>query len=142
MRQATIGPSSRLSLFEAAFKVIEERVLFGRLLVTIMSVLMSAVIIVFCVQYLFVALNAAAIWIIRSIKIGAPVPFSSFPADGRLIQWILLVWLTMLSASTIYVRRLERKLADNLMHYVKQEVLPAVEKFAQASVQVQQKTET
>jgi hypothetical protein len=134
------GSSSPFSLFEAPFKVIEERVPLGRFLVTTVSLLMAAVITVFCAQYLFVALDVAATWITRSIKIGelAPFPWSSY--GGPLIQWILIFGLSVLLALTVYVRRQERKLADQLIHYVKQEVLPATEKFAQAAVQGQRET--
>jgi len=68
-------PTSPLSLFEAVFKVIEERIPLGRHLVTLTSSLMLAVIIVFCVGYLSATFGVGAHWIILSLRTKSFVPF-------------------------------------------------------------------
>jgi hypothetical protein len=126
---------SPLNLLEAPFRILEERVPFGRLLVTTASILMSAVVIVFVAQNLFILLDIAAAWITCSIRTGEPAPFSSLSRDGPIIPWILVLGLSVLAALTVYGHRRQRKLANHLIHYAKREVLPAAEKVAQAAVQ-------
>jgi hypothetical protein len=84
-------PSSPLSIFEAVFKVIEERLPYGRHLVTFVSVLMLAVIVVFCVGYLIEALSIPANWISASIsrRSFAAVPHLSGRYAG-IFWWILV----------------------------------------------------
>jgi len=106
--------SSPLSLFEAVFKVIEDRLPFGRHIVTIMSALMGAVIIVFCVQYLFAALAVTVKWASLSLKAKAfaPLPLASTP-KGILLPWWQVIVLLGMSIVTAYnmfgaLRKLEK----------------------------------
>ena len=86
--------TSPLSLFEAVFKVIEERVPLGRHIVTIMSILMGAVIIVFCVGYLAEALTVPANWISLSIHTRS---FAAIPhlSGHAWIYWLLVLVLSL-----------------------------------------------
>lgn len=88
-------PSSPLSLFEAVFKVIEERLPYGRHLVTLVSVLMLAVLIVFCVGYLFEALIAPANWIALSISTRSLASVPNLPAKHALVFWLLIVGISL-----------------------------------------------
>jgi len=85
--------SSPLSLFEAVFKVIEERLAFGRHIVTILASLMAAVILVFCVGYLGSALIVAANWAVLSFKAKSIQPLSHL-STGTFFPWwlIALIW--------------------------------------------------
>jgi hypothetical protein len=140
MRQEMLENLSPLNMLEAPFRILEERLRFGRPLVTTASILMSAVVIVFFALNLFILLDILAAWITCSIRTGEPAPLSSLSRDGPFIQWILVLGLSVLAALTVYVRRRQRKLADHLIRYVEREVLPAAEKVAQAAVQGQRNT--
>ena len=95
-RDAHYGTVFAACLFEAVFKVIEERLPFGRHLVTIVSVLMLAVIVVFCVGYLIEARSIPANWI--AVSIGRR-SFASVPHLSGRYAWI--VWW-MLVALALY----------------------------------------
>jgi hypothetical protein len=90
-----------LGLFEAVFKVVEERVPFGRALVTITSGLMLASLIVFCVEYLVGAFAVAVDWIVLSLKAKSfvPLPRSS---TGVFFPWWLIAIIWVSSAVSFY----------------------------------------
>jgi len=103
-------PTSPLSIFEAVFKVIEERMPFGRYLVTIMSALMMAVLIVFCVGYLIHTLGGASIWILASIKARSFVPLLHFRENYEstalwVVTGIALVSMSMAVRQRIAMRQ-------------------------------------
>jgi len=87
--------TSPLSLFEAVFKVIEERLPFGRQLVTLTSVLMMLVVIVFALEYLASVLAPVAIWTFLAIKTRSVPSFAPLPRFAQVGEHIALVILAL-----------------------------------------------
>jgi hypothetical protein len=87
--------SSPLSLFEAVFRVLEERLPFGRQIVTILSALMAAVLFVFCIGYLFSALAVATNWALLSFRTKSFVAVPQFSTKYDSFGWFLFVGLIL-----------------------------------------------
>lgn len=83
--------SSPLSVFEAVFKVIEERPRFGRQIVTLTASLMAAVMVVFCVTYLWTTLGGIVVWAMT------PQNFASILGQKAIVAAILnvVVWVIL-----------------------------------------------
>jgi hypothetical protein len=94
--------TSPLSLFEAVFKVIEDRLPFGRQIVTILAALMAAVILVFCIGYLVSAFAVVANWAIISFKSKSFMPLPTAFTSGVFLPWWFLAIIVALQWMTIY----------------------------------------
>jgi uncharacterized membrane protein len=113
--------SSPLSLFEAVFKVIEERLPWGRQIVTMLSALMAAVIFVFCVGYLFGAFAIVINWIVLSFKSASFAPFPHL-SGGIIFPWWIVLLILVGSLTTTYQLIRNYRSVRSLLAFVDQEI--------------------